>query len=256
MDVKGPEATIKQVLHSVEFLGYQTTQADAELKFIIAGEQLLDHWSTPGPEAPVQLVLDRTPFYGEAGGQVGDSGEISAEGVRFVVTDTARQGDLLLHRGHLVGGELRTGSQVLAVVDAPRRLAIRRAHSATHILHHALQHNLGSHAQQQGSKVDGDWLRFDFTNLAAIPAEQLAEIEADALACIDSAEPITARTVPLAEARQAGAMMLFGEKYPDPVRMISMGDFSKELCGGTHLDNTREVGAFEITAEEAVSSCV
>ena len=256
MDVKGPEATIKQVLHSVEFLGYQTTQTDAELKFIIAGEQLLDRWSAPGPEAAVRLVLDRTPFYGEAGGQVGDTGEISTDGVRFVVTDTDRQGDLLLHRGYLLEGELRTGNRVLAVVDAERRLAIRRAHSATHILHHALQQNLGSHAQQQGSKVDGDWLRFDFTNLASIPAEQLAEIEAAAVACIEAAAPITATTVPLAEARRAGAMMLFGEKYPDPVRMVSMGDFSKELCGGTHLDNTRDVGAFEITAEEAVSSGV
>ncbi|MBN78852.1 MAG: alanine--tRNA ligase [Planctomycetaceae bacterium] len=256
MDVKGPEATIKQALHTVEFLGYDTTEAEAELKFIIAGEQLLDRWSTVGPDTPVQLVLDRTPFYGEAGGQVGDSGEISAAGVRFVVTDTDRQGDLLLHRGHLLEGELQTGSRVMAVVDDTRRQAIRRAHSATHILHHALQQNLGTHAQQQGSKVDGDWLRFDFTNLSAVPGEQLATIEAKTVSCIEAAAPITASTVPLAEARQAGAMMLFGEKYPDPVRMVSMGDFSKELCGGTHLENTRDVGAFEITAEEAVSSGV
>ena len=135
---------------------------------------------------------------------------------------------------------MREGAKVRAIVDAARRAGIRRAHSATHILHYALQKNLGTHAQQQGSKVDDDWLRFDFTNLEPGHArEQLAAIDADVDERVAAAEPVKWETLPLAEARKQGAMMLFGEKYPDPVRMVSMGTFSKELCGGTHLTNTR-----------------
>src|SRR6185503_8260648 len=148
----------------------------------------------------------------------------------------------------------REGSKVKAFVDAERRAAIRRAHSATHILHYALHKNLGSHAQQQGSKVDEDWLRFDFTNLSAVTGEQLSSINVDVAERVAKAEPVRWDTLPLAEARKAGAMMLFGEKYPDPVRMVSMGSFSKELCGGTHLTNTREVEQFEILSEEGVSA--
>jgi alanyl-tRNA synthetase len=139
-------------------------------------------------------------------------------------------------------------------VDTHRRQGVRRAHSATHLLHHALQKVLGGHAQQQGSKVDEDWLRFDFANMAPVNEEQLATIERAVQDRVQSSAPVKWETVPLAEARKQGAMMLFGEKYPDPVRMVSMGDFSRELCGGTHLDNTREVGPFEIVSEEAVSA--
>ena len=160
----------------------------------------------------------------------------------------------MLHVGHLESGEMRTGAKVTARVDEPRRAGIRRAHSATHMLHHALQTHLGSHAQQQGSKVDDDWLRFDFTNMSPVDGKQLQAIERDVNAHVANDQPIAWQTIPLAEARQAGAMMLFGEKYPDPVRMVSMGDFSRELCGGTHLDRTGEVGPFEIIAEEAVSA--
>jgi alanyl-tRNA synthetase len=149
---------------------------------------------------------------------------------------------------------MREGAKVRAVVDAERRAGIRRAHSATHILHYALQKNLGSHAQQQGSKVDNDWLRFDFTNLSPVDPTQLAAIGADALSRIEASESVRWQILPLAEARREGAMMLFGEKYPDPVRMVSMGTFSKELCGGTHLTNTGEVEHFEIIGEEGVSA--
>src|SRR5262249_47248431 len=126
--------------------------------------------------------------------------------------------------------------------------------SATHILHYALQKNLGSHAQQQGSKVDDDWLRFDFTNLSPVSEAQLAAIQADVAARVAAAEHIKWEILPLADARKQGAMMLFGEKYPDPVRMVSMGKFSRELCGGTHLTNTSEVAAFEVLTEEGVSA--
>ena len=199
-------------------------------------------------------MLDKTPFYGESGGQVGDQGEIRGEGYVFRVTDTQKDGSLVLHRGHLVQGHMQAETPAKASVDAGLRDGIRRAHSATHILHHALQEELGQHAQQQGSKVDDDWLRFDFTNLSAVTPEQLATIQQTVDARVAAAEPVQWNVLPLAEARAAGAMMLFGEKYPDPVRMVSMGDFSRELCGGTHLDNTSEVAAFEIISEEAVSA--
>ena len=254
MGDKGPVDAIKKVLHHVEFLGYETTEADAEVKFIVAQDQLCDHLQEVGHDATITVVLDRSPFYGESGGQVGDAGEIVGEGFRFQVNDSQRDAGLILHNGHLTEGELRTGLSVQARVDLTRRQAIRRAHSATHILHHALQKNLGSHAQQQGSKVDEDWLRFDFTNLAPVGVEQLQTIERDSIERVAAAQPIAAQTLPLSEAREQGAMMLFGEKYPDPVRMVSMGEFSKELCGGTHLDNTSEVGAFEIISEEGVSA--
>ena len=254
MGDKGPIDAIKKVLHETPFLGYDTTVADAELKFIVAQNQLCNHLREVGKEQEVIAVLDRTPFYGESGGQVGDTGEITGEGWRFQVTDTQRSGALILHHGHVVEGELRTGTRAVAKVDVARRQAIRRAHSATHILHYALQKNLGSHAQQQGSKVDDDWFRFDFTNMAPVSAEQLDNIEQDANQRVMAAERVSAQIVPLATARAAGAMMLFGEKYPDPVRMVSMGQFSRELCGGTHLDNTRDVGSLEIISEEGVAA--
>ncbi len=256
MGDRGPIDAVKKVLHETEFVGYDTIETQAELRFIVAQGQLCDHLAEQGHDREIILILNRSPFYGESGGQVGDSGEIVGSDFRFLVRDTQKNGSLLLHHGHLVQGELRTGATVTARVDESRRQGIRRAHSATHILHHALQKNLGSHAQQQGSKVDQDWLRFDFTNMAPVTTEQLAAIERDVNTRIASAEPIEWRVVPLAEARQAGAMMLFGEKYPDPVRMVTMGDFSRELCGGTHLNNTGQIGPLEIVGEEAVAAGV
>ncbi len=256
MGDRGPVDAIKKVLHETPFVGYETTESTAELKFIVAQGQLCDSLQEVGHDREIQLVLDRSPFYGEAGGQVGDRGQIVGEDFRFDVLDTRKDGALLLHCGHLVAGRLRTGVPVTARVATAERDAIRRAHSATHLLHHALQKHLGSHAQQQGSKVDQDWLRFDFTHLSPVSAEQLAEIEREINAHVQRGEPIRADWVPLAEARRAGAMMLFGEKYPDPVRMVTMGDFSRELCGGTHLESTRHVGPVEILGEEAVSAGV
>jgi len=258
MGAKGPVDSLKHALHSTEFLGYETTEADAVVKGIITGkpphDHLVDRMDELNRSEPVRVVLDRTPFYGESGGQVGDVGKLLADGVEFDVVDTQKDGALIIHYGHLRQGQLREGMKVRAVVNTDRRDAIRRAHSATHILHYALQKNLGSHAQQQGSKVDDDWLRFDFTNLSPVESSQLAAVASDVADRISAAEPIQWQTLPLAEARKQGAMMLFGEKYPDPVRVVSMGGFSKELCGGTHLINTREVGDFEILSEEGVSA--
>ena len=256
MGSKGPIDSLKEALHETKFLGYQSTDAEATVKGIVirtnGGESLAEELTET--DVDVCVVLDQTPFYGESGGQVGDQGWLVAGDSEFEVTDTQKDGALFVHHGRLKTGGLKSGDTVTAKVDVSRRDAIRRAHSATHILHHALQQHLGSHAQQQGSKVDDDWLRFDFTNLQAVDREQLQSIEADVIQRVASAEPIQWEILPLADARAAGAMMLFGEKYPDPVRMVSMGDFSKELCGGTHLNSTGEVETFEIVSEEGISS--
>jgi alanyl-tRNA synthetase len=258
MGTRGPVDSLKQALHASEFLGYETTEADAVVKGIIAGQPPHDHLCDKieevGHQNTIRVVLDRTPFYGESGGQVGDTGKLIGDGFEFAVTDTQKDGGLVIHLGRLVRGTMREGAKVRAAIDSQRRAGIRRAHSATHILHYALQKNLGSHAQQQGSKVDDDWLRFDFTNLSAVDSGQLASIGADVANRIAAADSVRWDILPLAEARTQGAMMLFGEKYPDPVRMVSMGTFSKELCGGTHLNNTREVEYFEILGEEGVSA--
>jgi alanyl-tRNA synthetase len=258
MGTRGPIDSLKRALHSTEFLGYETTEAEATIKGIIAGQpphdHLCDKMEEVGHKNPVRVVLDRTPFYGESGGQVGDTGKLIGDGFEFAVTDTQKDGGLVIHAGHLVRGTMREGAKVRAIIDAERRAGIRRAHSATHILHYALQKHLGSHAQQQGSKVDDDWLRFDFTNLSPVDAEQLAAINAEVSKRVAATAPVHWEVLPLAAARQQGAMMLFGEKYPDPVRMVSMGTFSKELCGGTHLANTCEVEHFEVLSEEGVSA--
>jgi len=258
MGSKGPMDSLKEALHETAFVGYESTELSCVVKGIVAdsasNERLCDSIGSGQATQPIRIVLDRCPFYGESGGQVGDTGVLLEDSVEVEITDTQKDGKLLVLSGNVTRGTLTVGAVVTARVDDARRQAIRRAHSATHILHYALQKNVGSYAQQQGSKVDEDWLRFDFTNLAPVSAEQLAAIERDILNKIDAAAPVTAEILPLAEARQAGAMMLFGEKYPDPVRMVSMGEFSKELCGGTHLTNTSEVGTLEILAEEGVSA--
>ena len=255
----GPIETLKEALLRTDFLGYETTESPAEVKGIIVGspedDRLVGHLLAGGdPNQTIRVVLDRSPFYAEGGGQVGDGGEIVSGDTRFEVQDTKRVGELIVHYGQLTSGELKEGQSVTARVNKDRRNAIARAHSATHILHHALQRLVGGHAQQQGSKVDADWLRFDFTNQAALTDDQVDEIEKIVNERVREAAPVSWKLVPLGEARKAGAMMLFGEKYPDPVRMVSMGEFSRELCGGTHLTNTKEVEEFEVIAEESVSA--
>jgi alanyl-tRNA synthetase len=254
----GPIESLKKSVQHTEFVGYHATESTAEVKGIVATlgeeERLCDTLSVGETSEEVKLVLDKTPFYAESGGQVGDVGEIVGPGFKFQVTDAQKDGDLVVHYGKLTEGKLSAGAKATAKVDTTRRNAIRRAHSATHILHYALQKNLGKHAQQQGSKVEPDAFRFDFTNQAPIEAGQLQAIESDVLAQVAAKQAVAWKLVPLAEARAAGAMMLFGEKYPDPVRMVSMGEFSRELCGGTHLDNTGDVQSFEIISEEGVAA--
>ncbi len=255
----GPIESLKEAVQKSEFLGYQATSSKAVVKGIILGPPKEDSLvsslqASAAKDTMVRIVLDRTPFYGESGGQVGDKGTIQSDAFVFEVTDTQRAGDLVVHVGSLKSGEIKAGATVDAIVDVANRDAIRRAHSATHILHHALQTTLGGHAQQQGSKVDRDWLRFDFTNQESLTEEQVKKIEEIANSCIDQKAPVSWKLVSLADARKEGAMMLFGEKYPDPVRMVTMGDFSRELCGGIHLDNTQQVQTLEILSEESVSA--
>jgi alanyl-tRNA synthetase len=256
----GPIETLKEAFHHSEFLGYETTSATAQVKGIIVGkpkeDRLVSSIAAETPGDLFRIVLDRSPFYGESGGQVGDAGILRGPHGVFEVTDTQRSGELIVHYGKMTSGIVKEGETIQAIVDETRRNAVRRAHSATHILHHALQTHLGRHAQQQGSKVDADWLRFDFSHQDSLTEDQLKQIEDLANSRIAEAAPIDWKTVPLTTAREAGAMMLFGEKYPDPVRMVSMGGFSKELCGGTHLSNTLQIDQFELLSEESVSSGV
>ncbi len=249
-----PLDALKKTLHGTEFLGYETTKAEGQIVGIIARDELVEQIDEIGHDQPICVVLDKTPFYGESGGQVGDSGEITGKDFRFEVVDTQKEGAFTLHLGHLRQGKLLQGAKATATVDGRRRQGIRRAHSATHILHYALQKHLGKHAQQQGSKVDADWLRFDFTNPQALGPELVAQVENEVNEMVATGAKINWRSLPIAQARESGAMMLFGEKYPDIVRMVSIGDFSKELCGGTHLDNSGQVGLFKIIGEESVSS--
>ncbi|TWT39390.1 alanine--tRNA ligase [Blastopirellula retiformator] len=256
----GPIESLKNTLRQTDFVGYDQSDADVTIKGIVANDEdgttkLVDDYELLGEEHELIVVTDSTPFYGESGGQVGDTGEIVGEGFLFIVTDTQKDSDLFLHRGYLASGKISSNVDAKAVVSQ-RRTGIQRAHSATHILHYALQKNLGEHAQQQGSKVDEDWLRFDFSNMSAVTPEQLAAIEEDVNERVSASETVKWETVPLAKARELGAMMLFGEKYPDPVRLVSMGTFSRELCGGTHLTNTSQVGMFEVVSEEGPSAGV
>ncbi len=257
----GPIDALKSEVKSTQFVGYETTRSEGAVQGIVCGQTRVDSRSAEQEPTDTNsivpltvIVLDRSPFYGESGGQVGDTGYLIGPNGRFEVRDTQRDSDLILHYGRVVEGSLQRGDLVKAEVDDRRRAGIRRAHSATHILHHALQKHLGSHAQQRGSKVDNDWLRFDFTNLEPVSPTQLQAIEREAIGHVAERANVTAEVIPLADARNKGAMMLFGEKYPDPVRMISMGNFSRELCGGIHLTNTSEIGDFEIFSEEGVSS--
>ena len=252
----GPLEDIKREVKSTGFLGYDSVEAKSEVCGLLNEFDrvpIREQTISTGFDKQI-VVLKETPFYAESGGQVGDAGWLQGPTGRFEVVDTQKAGDVVVHWGRITEGTIKVGDLVTATVDDARRNGIRRAHSATHILHYALQRNLGQHAQQRGSKVSDDHLRFDFSNQDPVDDEQLAAIEKMASERISESAPIKAEILPLEDARKRGAMMLFGEKYPDPVRMVSIGDFSKELCGGIHLTNTDQIEAFEIIAEENVSA--
>jgi alanyl-tRNA synthetase len=251
----GPLDALKQEYHAgSEFLGYVSTrEPSARVIGILEQNRLAESAEANGGTA-VALVLDRTPFYGESGGQVGDTGTIRGEGFAFQVLDTRKDHDFTLHVGRVAEGRVTVREKVQAEVDADRRDAIRRAHTATHLLHHALRQILGQHAQQAGSKVEPDRLRFDFGNPEAVGRDRLRAIEDMVNERILSSAPVSWSLMPIEQAKTQGAMALFGEKYPDIVRVVQMGDFSRELCGGTHLDSVGQVGLFKIVGEESVAA--
>ncbi|MHB8921612.1 MAG: alanine--tRNA ligase [Halothiobacillus sp.] len=202
------------------------------------------------------LVLDHTPFYAESGGQVGDTGVITTASGRFVVTDTQKQGGNFLHLGEVIEGRVTLGDVADAAIDTARRAAIRLNHSATHLLHAALRQVLGPHVHQKGSRVGAESLRFDFSQPEPITDAQLREIELIVNAQIRENHPIETQEMPVDEARAAGAMALFGEKYGNVVRVVTMGPFSMELCGGTHARRGGDMGLVKIVGETGVASGV
>lgn len=250
----GPLDTLKKEYRAgSEFVGYVTTHDDARVIGILEQNRLAESAEANGG-ASIALVLDRTPFYGESGGQVGDTGVIRGDRFEFRVTDTKKDSEFVLHIGRVAEGRITVQQKVHAEVDAPRRDAIRRAHTATHLLHHALRTTLGEHAQQAGSKVEPDRLRFDFGNPEAVGRDRLRAIEDMVNERILAAASVSWSLMPIEQARALGAMALFGEKYPDIVRVVQMGDFSRELCGGTHLDSVGQVGLFKVIGEESVAA--
>ena len=240
---------------ATEFMGYDhdTVEGAKVLAIVVEGEQVEEIVS--GMDAMV--VLDKTPFYAEMGGQVADHGVLTAEGVVFTVSDVQKnKGGKFMHYGKLAEGSLSVGDTVTAAIDTERRAAIRRAHSATHLLDAALTKVLGDHVHQAGSLVEPDRLRFDFTHFEAITPDELNRVEDMVNDAILEGMTITTEELPIAEAKARGAVATFGEKYGQTVRVVTMGDFSMELCGGTHLDNTAKAGPFRIKSESSVASGV
>ncbi|MDN5865178.1 MAG: alanine--tRNA ligase [Gammaproteobacteria bacterium] len=234
-----------------EFSGYELLAGTARVSALFHDVEPVEQLQA-GEEGLV--VLERTPFYAEAGGQVGDAGELVADGVRFIVGDTQKRGEAHVHIGRLETGTLVVGEELRAEVDAERRAATVRNHSATHLLHAALRQILGAHVTQKGSLVAPDRLRFDFSHPQALQPEELREIEDLVNAEIRANRAADVREMPYDEALAAGAMALFGEKYGDRVRVMRFGNFSTELCGGTHVARTGGIGLFKITAETGIAA--
>ncbi len=239
---------------ATEFTGYTTLESESKIVAIVAEDELRDA-ITAGQDAIV--VLDKSPFYAEMGGQVADHGVIRAGEAEFVVSDVQKnKGGKFMHYGKLKTGSMTVGDSVTASVDAHRRKAIMRAHSATHLLDYALRTVLGDHAHQAGSLVEPDHLRYDFTHFSAVTADELVKISRVVSTMILDGLDVEIREMPIDEAKKLGAVALFGEKYGSVVRVVNMGGKSIELCGGTHVDNTAKVGPFRIISESSVASGV
>jgi len=251
---------IRENTGASEFLGYDLESAEGVILAMVKdGAQVTE--AEAGAEAA--LVVNQTPFYGESGGQMGDSGVITtADGARFVVSDTQKRvGDLIVHMGRVESGTLGIGDALTLAIDAPRRAALRANHSATHLLHAALRNQLGGHVTQKGSLVAPDRLRFDISHPKAMNAEERDAVEAEVNERIRENSPLVTRLMTPEEAVESGALALFGEKYGEEVRVVSMGQvsdtpFSVELCGGTHVRRAGDIGMFTIVSEAAVAAGV
>jgi len=239
---------------STVFTGYEHLEDKASVVALFSEGEAVDALE---PGKPGIVMLDQTPFYAESGGQVGDHGQLKAANGVFEVSDTQKQGsDAIAHIGSVTTGALRVGDSVEAQVNWQRRQAIILNHSGTHLLHAALRKVLGDHVQQKGSLVDPERLRFDFAHYEPVSPEQLAEIERLVNQQIRANAVAETRVMSIDDAKQSGAMALFGEKYGDDVRVLSMGEFSVELCGGTHVDHAGDIGLLKITAESGIASGV
>ncbi len=241
------------VAASSTFVGYDRLDDRATVTALLRDGEVVGRLD---PEEEGWVVLDETPFYAEAGGQVGDRGRLVADGTGFEISDTQRHGDAIVHIGVVTGGALSAGAAVEARVDARARRATARNHSATHLLHAALREVLGEHVEQKGSLVAPDRLRFDFSHYEPVTKEELRRIEATVSAWILDNDEARTEVMPLEEARRGGAIALFGEKYDDPVRVLSLGDHSVELCGGTHVSRAGDVGLFKIVSEGGIAAGV
>lgn len=248
------ESTAAAGLPATEFTGYAELKTSAKVLAIIKGGERVE---TAGEGDEISVVLDRTPFYGEGGGQVGDSGVLESEGVSVDVIDTTKYQGIYLHRCVVSQGNLNVGDTLDASLDAMRRKAIMRNHTAAHLLQAALRKVLGDHVEQAGQLVNEQHVRFDFTHFSAMTPEELVAVESLVNDEILKAVPVTMVEMPIEEAKKSGAMALFGEKYGDIVRVVSVEDgFSKEFCGGTHMDNTSRLGLFKIVSESSVAAGV
>jgi alanyl-tRNA synthetase len=236
-----------------EFSGYDRLSGTGTVTALIFDGAVVDTMS-PGQEG--QVVLDHTPFYAESGGQMGDTGTLSSGTARFIVRDTRKLGASFAHIGVLESGALRSGDALEAQVDGERRTAIALNHSATHLLHSALRQVLGKHVQQKGSLVAAERLRFDFSHTQPVSAEELVQVEDLVNAAVRGNAAVETRVMALDEAVAAGAMSLFGEKYESDVRVLSIGEFSMELCGGTHVNRAGDIGLFKILSETGVAAGV
>jgi alanyl-tRNA synthetase len=252
---------LREKVGATEFLGYETEAAEGVVQALVRdGKEVAE--LKKGETG--QVVVNQTPFYGESGGQVGDTGTMSADGVRFRVTDTQKKaGDVFIHTGMVEEGALKVGAALALDVDHARRTAIRANHSATHLLHEALRQVLGDHVAQKGSLVAPDRLRFDFSHPKPITAEELERVEDIANDFVLQNSPVTTRLMALDDARTSGARALFGEKYGDEVRVVAMGDgsgntlgWSVELCGGTHVRRTGDIGLIAGLSDSGVAAGV
>lgn len=237
-----------------EFLGYEKSQTEATVLAILKDGERVDH-ATAGDE--IALVLDRTTFYAESGGQVGDVGPISSADALIAIDNTTKNhAKNFIHHGIINAGTISVGDRVQTEGDPENHRAIMRNHTAAHLLQAALRTVLGDHVEQAGQLVDEKYVRFDFTHFAALTQEELHRVETIVNGVILSGTPVECREMPIEEAKKLGAMALFGEKYGSTVRVVSVGDFSKEFCGGTHVDNTGKIGLFKILSESSVAAGV
>ena len=242
-----------KIEQTTEFCGYDKTADSAAITAIYLGDDSVTALKT-GDQA--LIVLEHTPFYAESGGQMGDAGLLRAGDALFAVTDTQKIGQAIVHKGFVEDGAFNVGDMVEAVVDNSRRNATALHHSATHLLHAALRNTLGDHVAQKGSQVGPDRLRFDFSHFEAINSAVLRQIEQSVNAEIRKNAQINTQLMSLDDARSSGAMALFGEKYGDEVRVVKMGEFSTELCGGTHAKQTGDIGFFKIISESGIAAGV